>query len=191
MTLDPNHTKFEAEVNAWFKSEGFQVSELTYHRHMETSVKNLLATIYDPTALYIRTRADRVAMRGRHCFEYEVKTRFRADPCDFLIEFFPFWVHYTLWSTFGINCLYVCRLNGVEKGFWADDPTIIETVMIPSKWSGYNGGYFESLMAEHKLKHVGCYSTRGSDDPFIIIPRDRFGSFHDWKAEVLAHWKGK
>jgi len=70
------HEKLEQDAKDFLSELGFLTDEATYHTVMNLEVKDRLSRIYTPTSLYLRGRADRIAVHKSLplVFEWEAKT---------------------------------------------------------------------------------------------------------------------
>ena len=168
---DPHHAALEAEIIFVAEGYGWLVGAATYHAAMPDPVKLALSRCYDVAALYVRARADRVAVKGPRCILFEAKT----NPGKWLrasIEALPL-VHYI---RLGMPCLYIYRdvKDGYEAGFWTTDMPTIEVVMIPDRWSAAMRTFFttqfRSVWPEVEIASIP--STNGSGDPYVCITRE-------------------
>jgi hypothetical protein len=183
---DPHHAALETEVIAFAEAHGWAVGSATYHTVMPEAVKIALSRCYDPSALYVRGRADRVAVKGQHCRLFEAKTNsgrhLRAS-----IEAGPI-CHYI--ST-GIPCLYIYRdvKDGFEAAFWTTAMPCIDVVFLPELWTPPLQRYFQTQF-RRVWPHVDIAPlprTNGSNDPFVVIRRDALAErLVDWRAMFAA-----
>lgn len=183
---DPRHKRLECDVSAFLIANDFHVAEATYHSVMPKDVVDRLSRVYTPSALYLRTRADRVAVHKTLpiCFEWECKTR---DPStkysNLAIEAFPLAQH-VYKAKLGVKTLYVYRdePSGYDCGFWADALPTIERIICPKRGDGI------AAYLSQAFPGVGLVSqeTRGSGDPFAIINSETVAMLDDWRMEVMS-----
>jgi hypothetical protein len=120
MGLDANHDRLEADVKDFLTNEGFLTASATYHDVYDEPMVEILQTRYSPTALYIRGRADRVAVHSGLPieFEYECKTN-SGKHRNMAVEALP-WLHHLSKVSLGVRCLYVYRdtVASMDRGVW-------------------------------------------------------------------------
>ena len=180
------HRELEKDVKGYLESRDYLIHEATYHAIGTSEVRDILQTRFTPTALYLRGRADRVAI----CrvfpleFEFECKTHDSQRYNDMTLEMLPL-IHHISKSNIGVNCLYAYR-NPYKKdennyGFWVTELPGIRQVWIPPLERN-DLPWFKSLAAtwfpgiEQVVKNVG-----GTGDPYIIIDQSVVSKLSDWK----------
>ena len=179
---DPHHAALEAEIIFVAEGYGWLVGAATYHAVMPDPVKLALSRCYDHSALYVRGRADRVAVKGPRCILFEAKTNIgkwqRAS-----IEALPL-VHYL---RVGVPCLYIYRdmKDSYEAAFWTTDMPTIDVVMIPRVWSSamvmFFTAQFRSVWPDVEITLIP--PTNGSGDPFVCITREALTAKGvEWRA---------
>lgn len=186
--VNPNnedHAAFEESVAGELSRMGFVVpKQLTYHSVWSDRECRAVARIDSATALYIRTRADRVAycVETDFIFEWEVKT---CHSCaDLACEVLPF-THHILKHSLGVLCLYVFRnlVTRREYGIWvAPNCVPVREIHFPRGKSEY----LEELVLPH-FPGVQVYhplTNRGSGDPLLIIDKEVAAKLPDWRDIV-------
>jgi len=173
--LHQQHDDYEQYFNAELKKLGFITDDMTYHSKMHPETKHRLSGIYNPTALYIRTRADRVAIhtRYRYVFQWEVKTHDSRQYRNWALEVFPLIVHKINSTTFGIRCLYAYYnpFTGHEAAFWSDNIPILSCIMLTDRLATNGEEYFNKL-CKGSFPHTNIITninSNGSGDPFALI----------------------
>jgi len=180
------HKKLEQDAKDFLSELGFLTDEATYHTVMNPEVKDRLSRIYTPTSLYLRGRADRIAVHKSLplVFEWEAKTHESRSRHDMLLEALPV-CHHLIKAQLGVECLYVYRNphKNHEAGFWVKDIPAARIIMIPSRWNAdqisWFKGQFKRFFPEIEIRSVG--RTAGTDDPFLII--------NESIVMRLPHWK--
>jgi hypothetical protein len=187
------HDSFESRVYAELEQNGFVVRDLTYHTHLDAEIVARLQSVRTPTALLVRTRADRIVVHQTHPIvaKIEVKTSGYHDG-SFAIEAFPLAVHILEANTFGAACLYICfqRTTQHEFGFWASEiQQHINSVCIPPYWHAFVFEYPEWLRYAFPDTPIRWlrYSTEGSNTPYVILSPSAVRSMPHWKT-VLRDW---
>jgi hypothetical protein len=183
---DPRHAKLEADMNEFLDAQGFMTASATYHTVMPAEVRDRLSRVNTPSALYLRTRADRVAIHRKHqvCFEYECKTR---DPAtiktNLAIEAFPLAQHIYK-ARLGVKVLYAYRdeANGIDCGFWCDRLPPIDKIIVPHRGEAIAAYLSQAFPGIGQVR----METRGSGDPFVLIPFEVAQQLDDWRMEVIA-----
>jgi hypothetical protein len=180
------HKNLEIEVGEFLESRGFYLSSSTYHDVMPDEISERLSRIYTPTSLYVRGRADKLAIHKTKnlVFEWEAKTHGGSPFHNMALEVMPF-IHHLTRAQHHVKCLYCYRdpEMGYECGFWIHDHPQIKAIKLPRRWNGGLRRWFIEQF-ELFLPHVpvnDCKGTGGSDDPFLVI--------HEYYAKHLPDWR--
>ena len=184
------HPGFESEVIQYLERHGFLTASATYHMVMPPEVVEILKRRYSPTALYIRGRADRIAISQpprKFEFEFECKTHESKTRFDLCIEMLPF-VHHLIKEALGVKCLYAYLDHmGRQRGFWVGNGIPIRQVLIAEKWQSENDFFFPKIakkfFPDSNLK-FNMKSSMGTDDPFIVIDQSVVNQLPDWRALI-------
>ena len=185
------HTALEAEVGEYLIGLGFEIASATYHTVMPGNVRDLLQNNYSPTALYLRGRSDRIAVRPDGVvFEWEAKTHGKSGR-DMCVEALPL-AHHILKARLDVRCLYVYRhlALGHEAGFWVHQLPPIRDLYIPTfRWSQQQIAWFGSVFNEifpgtpvRMMSHVF-----GTGDPFLVIAERVIKTLPHWKDAIREH----
>lgn len=186
---DPNHARLERDATDFLHHQGFLVDDATYHDNMAENVVKRLQRIDNPTSLYCRGRADRVAVHHKHpvCFEFECKTKSesRRDKPDAFIEALPI-AHHILKAKLGVRSLYIYRDDymPLEVGMWAEDlMALISVVRITPRARRTPGlsGYLRAVFG-NKCRDFNGYG--GSQDAYCVIERRHLEG--NWRIEVIG-----
>jgi len=187
--LNTEHEQFEAHVVEWLSTHGWCVEDLTYHNRLSTQLKNILIYRNSPTALAVRSRADRISI----CLDYpvefflEIKTTLFPQHQNIALEAFPLAIH-ALQAKHGIRCLYVHRHATTKKecGFWVHQLPPLREIRIPRRWDNDTTLWFRSVF-ESIFPAVPVIDTpsRGSGDPFAIIDASVVKTLPHWKRLVI------
>lgn len=181
--LHVQHDTFENEVTAWLESQDFFCHSATYHNTLPEPMTHRLQHCWTETAMYLRGRADRVAVHKVQpfVFEYECKTHDRPDKPNMALELGPLGFHLAK-ARYGVKCLYIYRHNGRECGFWIHEMPPARVVMIPPKWTEDGMKYYAKFAAEFfpGVNVVSGLNSRGSGDPFVIVDASEVARLHDW-----------
>ena len=180
---DPNHAALEARVETYLQDKGFSVWQMTYHECLPKELATTLSRQFDETSLYLRGRADRVAIGHDVSFEYECKTTSTGDYKNIAVEVLPL-LHHLLQTRLGVRCLYAHwnTITGREVGFWVKDRPPVELAWFPP-----NGRWGDATWLRHACLELlpearpKTAPVKGSGDPFVLIAADT--------AEMLPHWK--
>jgi hypothetical protein len=184
------HAALEEDVTSYMKSIGFLVDSAPYHDKMNSEIVQALQYIYAPTALYLRGRADRIAVHRNPplVFQWEAKTHISQRWHDCCLEALPF-CHHISSARLDVECLYVYRdpFKNRDVGFWVSSYPDIREIKIPtSRWSDEQLHYFEFQFRQflpgtriNRLRR-----TKGSDDPFLIIDEKVIASLPHWKTVI-------
>ena len=169
-------------------------ASIAYHEVWSEATRALLASRFDFTSLYLRSRADRIAIhRSAHLtFEWECKCMPNtSERRNLAVEALPLITHFLLNTHFGVNCLYVCKDSaGVygERGFWTEVGYLpkIEVIHIPRRWKLNRRNGFRAIFKEElpgiSVRDVDHRS--GSGDPYALISEATFASLLDWRDLV-------
>lgn len=169
-------------------------AEATYHKAMPTDVVRRLQHCYAPGAMYLRHRADRIAIHPTKdvVFEWECKTHMQTNRHDWTMEALPLCHHVAAYREFGIDCLYAYsnpfKDHRRECGFWTSsfDFASVRCVMIPGVWTQEGVAWFRKQFTRYLPDTPILSSPRnaGSGDPFLIIDESNLGLFSDWRKLI-------
>lgn len=182
-----SHDSFENRVYTELEHNGFVVLDLTYHTHLDDRTISRLKYIRTPTALLIRTRADRIILHQTEPIvsKIEVKTSGYHNG-SFAIEAFPLATHAIESTIMNVPCLYICYHTQTqhEYGFWIQEIIpYIKRIFIPPIWHTFTKQNEQWLL--NAFPHAELcyqeYSTRGSNTPYIRISEPI--------TKTLPHWK--
>lgn len=183
---DPSHARAQAAVDRWLEHAGFRLTSATYHETWPDDMIEIVKGRYSLTALYLRARADRVAIHRQWPveFEYEIKT-FPTDPkMNLAIEALPL-LHAVRRAELGVRTLYACLNDaGEECGFWCDDVPPVWKTHIPANAKPCPDCYVDVLswFGEPEL----LPRVRGSGDPYVLIRRADALRLPSWRAQVAG-----
>lgn len=182
---NPNHKRLEYVVLDYLQERGYSVTSSTYHDVMPKDVKTRLSRVFTFTSLYVRGRADRLAIHNTKdiVFEWEAKTHANSKYSDLTIEVLPL-LHHFIKSWLNVRCLYVISVNGKEGGFWVDALPPIREIRIPNSlnWEPLHGQLLEAInFVFHNPKIINPSPSNGSGDPFVVIDKT--------EVENMPHWK--
>ncbi len=183
---DPHHADLESDVCTFLAELGYDVpSAVTYHAAWPRETTERLAGRWSPTALYLRGRADRLAIHIQRPDEFEWEAKTCQSYADLAFELTPFLFHVAK-ARLGARCLYAFRnvKAHYDAGFWCAHPFLvpIREIRIPERTQQDP----EWLVAAcHQcLPGSRIQRTRtvgGSDDPFAVIDAS--------VAQGMPHWK--
>lgn len=189
MGLDPRHDQLETDVAAYLAQAGYLTGDATYHNVMPHSIKARLTTLYDPTSLYVRYRADRVAVHTTDpvVFQWEAKTHKTRNMHDLTIALAPLVFHLAN-AERGVRCLYVYRdaERGYEAGFWAQRgmlPTVREIVW-PDNHRREFTPYVNEMQMELGVPVRNIGRTAGSGEPFVVVDEQVVRYLPDWRLLI-------
>lgn len=151
------------------------------------SVTEILSRRWSMTALYLRGRADRIAIHKTKPieFEWEAKTHHNPRYSDLTIEFLPL-VHHISKVKLGVKCLYVFNINGVDGGFWAHDLPQIRQIHFPPRVEYNLTRKFIMPLMKSYFPNASIYESvvNGSNDPFVIFDKSVIGKSRHWKELI-------
>ncbi len=182
------HKDLEVEVGDYLLSKGFRTDEATYHAKMEPETVKMLGKRYSPTALYIRGRADRLAIHQKYPveFEWEAKTGSKAY-LNASIEVLPL-LHHMKNASLGVKVLYAYSnpFHGHECGFWNTDvPSILSL-----RFTERQDDALRDIITECASKYwdnIKIYEQdfcSGSGDAFVLVSMAELAKLPSWKFLV-------
>lgn len=183
------HRELESEVKEFLHSKGFLTGDLTYHTKLPRKISRVLQRRYGPTALYLRGRADRLAIHKFRSieFEWEIKTHDNENKHDCLLEALPL-IHHLSKAKLDVKCLYIFKnpYMGYECAFWVSDMPSMRVSWIPSNgWSEMQKDWFRGHLKEwFSIDLVEKPIYRGSRDPFVIIDESEIKKLPHWQTVI-------
>jgi len=197
MAVSPDnqtHRELEAEVTEYLEGRGFSCASLTYHDHLPQAMQDRIRRLYTPASLYVRHRADRLAVHGLLpvVFEWEAKTHeTKAGGLhDCCIDAIPFLGHVVLSRNLGVHCLFCYRDQGdgrdYDVGFWSHHRPALREFRLPPQREAQQEKYYRELIARHfpQTPLRACGTTAGSGDPFAVIDEAEVALLPNWRALV-------
>ena len=186
--LDRNHAQLESEVRTFLESHRLHGASATYHDVMPLETQEVLKRNYSIDALYVRTRADRIAVTTELCFQWEAKTasnKWRT----LAIEALPFCFHYVHAKVFGLRTLYAVRMiadEATDHGFWVGDDLQIAQVVFPGGRETPDRKKIGDIVQHvfNGIKIFDCGAGGGSNDPFLQIEEDVIKAKADWRSLI-------
>lgn len=183
-----NHKNLEKIATDYLISRNYATTSVTYHDVMPLDIQRRLSRLFTFTSLYIRGRADRLAIHNNKpiVFEWDVKTNINSRYEDLTIEIYPL-IHHIIKSWVNVRCLYICSINGKEGGFWVDELPVIREIRIPEN------NNWKQLVPQltnitnwifPNTKLINPSPSRGSGDPFAIIDKTEVSKFTDWRLLI-------
>jgi len=186
------HKELIKDVTDFLRQLEFRVDSAPYHKKMEQEITGVLQYMDDPTSLYLRGRADRIAVLEDPplVFEWEAKTHENKDKHDMLLEALPLAFH-VLKAQYGVKCLYVYRNphRDHQVGFWVHEIPDIRVIIIPrNRWDENKRLWFRGIFRDcfpgiHTSEPLlrGC---PGSYDPFAIIDESIVSTLLHWRELI-------
>ena len=182
------HKRLEKDIETYLDSLGFDSASATYHDAMPDHVVGRLIEIYTPDSLYIRGRADRIAIHRTKdiVFGWEAKTGGREDMS---IELLPLAHHLNAWQL-GARTIYFCRntVAGYEKAFWCDTPPRIVRAHIPPRYKMGEKFYRQIIEdiwgSAMEVSFVSC--PGGTDDVFVWVIPHLLDGWQDCMASAFV-----
>jgi len=175
------HMDLETDANEFLDAHGFRHGSATYHNVMPAEIQSALIRNNDPTSLYIRTRADRLAVHStiRNCaFQYECKTAGgRRD--NMAVEAIQLAQH-VMAARLGVRSLYIYRdtRKGIDCGFWNTSIPTIAAIHVPDGHEGLEGVLAISF-PNVEIRPV--FKGGGSGDPYCLIEWQHVAKLKDWR----------
>jgi hypothetical protein len=189
--LSKHHDSFEAEIGRSLESLGFMVDHATYHVTYRPRVKTRLAEMSHPTALYLRGRADKIAIHTifDYGFEWECKNHNSSRLHDACIEALPL-AHHLCHAGYYAHCLYAYRNpdRHPDVGFWVQDLPPLRELFIPDRWDQDHVNFFHHVFraAFPSVPVRVGHPTRGSRDPFAVIAEATVRALPSWQRLAEA-----
>jgi hypothetical protein len=190
LTISPdnvNHKNLEERVIEYLNKNSYVTCSATYHEVMPVNIKNILTQRFSFTSLYLRGRADRIAIHTDKEieFEWECKTHLNSQYEDLTIEIIPL-LHHILKKRMGVRCMYIFEINGFEGGFWVDELPPFRCAWIPPR------EVYKFIREQLKAIIKKLYPdlrvvespVRGSGDPFFIIDKLEVKKCKDWRMLI-------
>ena len=182
------HSDLETDVTEFLEGLGFAVHQSTYHSIMPKELVRIIQNRFTPTCLYVRGRADRLAIHKVEPidFEWEAKTHANPKYGDLTIELQPL-LHHISKSRLGVQCLYVFRVNNKDGGFWVNNIPPMRCAWFPPRVE-YNASKDLWMKATKELfpgLKIVETPVNGSGDPFVIINQSDISNIQDWRELIL------
>lgn len=182
------HDEFEKLVSKKLEMMGFKMAKAGYHDVYSEDIVNLLRSRFSFTALYIRMRADRIAIHANLPIEFELEIKTNAGPhANMAIEAFPIAIHRLL-EQYGVRCLYIyCDfVRNLEKGFWVEEMPMPSKIYIPDRWNNKKIQQFREFFT-YVFPDIPIKLTKrkyGSGDPFLIIQEEKIYNLPNWETVI-------
>jgi hypothetical protein len=180
------HQTLERRVADYLHESEFETGNSTYHETYAPALRRILQRTFEPTSLYIRAKADRVAAHRTLplVFEWDAKTHKSSQYADCTLEVLPIALHLAN-AAFDVRCLYAYHnpFTGHECGFWIHDMPRVRAIHIPDRWTPPLKKWFGMMFFSY-FPDTPVRETRwrgGSGDPYLIIDR--------YDVEQLPHWQ--
>ena len=187
---DLHHDALETSVKAFLEERTYLVPQaITYHASLEPTVATILKTRYSSTALYLRTRADRLAIHPTLNIDFEFECKTCQSYPDLAFEALPF-VHHLLNSELGVRCLYALKNLATKRdyGFWATWAIVndLRELRMPSGFKMDSPEVFTAF-CKTRLPNVPIKegASAGSRDPFFVIDRRTVIDYPNWTNLIL------
>lgn len=191
-----DHSVLESDVAAYLDGLGFLRAEATYHSTLEENIVRRLQVQRNMTALYVRGRADRLAIHPTLdlCFEWEAKTHPAGNKWpDMTFELLPF-LHHAHKCELGVCCLYAYRDPRPERkdvgdrGFWVEHAPAIRDIRFTDRCPAESLplASSESKRRWPNARHYPNGPSSGTGDPYVIIGYPTVVTLPDWR-DLLDH----
>jgi hypothetical protein len=153
---------------------------------MPEPLRSALSRCWDPAALYVRARADRVAIREQQCVLFDPKTN-SGSHSRASLEALPIINYLRL----GIPCLFVYRdmKDRFETAFWTTTLPEVDAIFLPPQRTKELQNYYRVQLRQawpdtDLVEHLP--TNGGSNDPYVVIRREAFMACGvDWQ-QVFA-----
>lgn len=179
------HTALELEFDEYLRSMGFLTFAAPYHETMPPEIQRRLQFRDSYTSLYLRARADRVAIHENLPleFEWEVKTHDNSRYSDLCIELLPL-LHHIQKASLGVRCLYVFRIphTNTDGCFWVHRRPPVRDAWITSRGGKFLAKWTAELIPEANQIHRD--PRGGTKDPFVVIDKAEVSKQRNWRVAV-------
>ena len=188
-TRDPLHVRIELEVSSYLQEKGYSVHSQTYHDVLPAGIVKALTDRWSSAALYIRARADRLAIHPLIDSQFEFEAKSGGGP-DLCLEVSPLLDHVGKWRESGIDCLYAFECGNTSGGFWASSPPPVRVIMQP-RGTRYDNKAIDRLRQKcaayfPAVKYCVIEKSNGSGDPFCVIDKSNTLNLPTWKGLIDA-----
>lgn len=186
---DKHHDSLMNEFKEHLKQKGYTWYEADYGTIADDPCKTTLRYRTTPSAVFLRTRADRIACRHDCEFEFDAKTK-QNNYADIAVEALPLIHHSLVFSYFQLRCLYAFRWVRLEDrpdvGFFVDMDfcRIVDTLWIFT-WrddmtavNDWVRNAQPSFFPNAEI--IESDSCRGSSDPMAVVNVS--------KTQQMPHW---
>lgn len=187
-----NHQSLQEDVESFLESNGFKTADAPYHETYPPAITDILWRRWTLTDLYLRCRADCIAIHTKHSltFEFECKTHANPRYGDLTVELLPI-IHHLDKAKRGVKCLYCYRnpFEGEDYGFWIEPESFPKprAVYIPNRrcWDEHR----QNIMDWAK-EYFGGVSIRdpnkvgGTGDPYIVVDKSNLRKMSSWKELI-------
>jgi hypothetical protein len=185
------HDQFYEFVRSYLNDNGYEAVSSTYHEHWGTMAQRLIKDKYDPTSLYVRFRADNVAIShdSKRTFQWDAKTNQSPQYENMSLELLPLIIHKVIWEQLAVDTLY-CYYDFTRKkhsGFWMHNFPLISRIIVPSDRQKSPHSEWLKALIEKQFPNIPMtfsYSVKGSGTPFVLIPAETVKHLPDWKDLV-------
>lgn len=193
--IDGGHARLESDVIEFLTARDFLTASATYHEVFEDGIAEMLKWRQSAAAVFVRHRADRIAVHKSLPleFEWDAKCSYHANDSFWkrgmiFLDLVPYAYARNLLEL-GISTLYCCRerKSGLDVGFWSHEVQdgLIDTINIPPRWLGPERDYYEYLV---RTMFPSCepasFRTGGSNDPYIKLVMPEELPERDWREVI-------
>lgn len=183
--LHKGHDEFENTVAAWLLENDWILPPApTYHSYMPKDIQDILKSRFDETSLYVRTRADRLAIHRTKpvTMEWEVKTipNYRNFACEAL----PL-AHHIQKADLGVVCVYAAIHVAANRqyGFLVNESMpMVSKVFLPTRWTAESATESRTMFSRFwpHAQYIN-QDCGGSGDPFVVINESDVAGLPHWK----------
>ncbi len=185
--LNGYHEELVARVARYAERLGWRAVPVVYH---DARGGEALKLVGDETGLYMRTLPDLVVTNGRSSILVEVKTHVSNGYHDATPELFPIVVARTLYAALGVRTLYIYEdpVGGISGAWWAHQVFVdvpVRAIYIGAQRSDAD----EHAARISRWRSMGIIPhgvpvyrsrTRGSGDPYAVIPEGYLRTLVPW-----------
>lgn len=189
------HDRFYEDVRKYLKSVGYKTPASTYHDVMEDDEQELIRKSFDRTSLYVRFRADNLALpdgKWGFPFEWDAKTNINKKWGNMALEAVPLAMHKDLYNGWGVRCLYAYHdiVRDIDAGFWVGAiPPIMRAEIPTMRWTQDEIDWFQAVIRKHlsppEIRLVD-YTDGGSGTPYVLIAESHVRRLPDWRVLIDA-----
>lgn len=185
--LNGHHEDLAARVVRYAERLGWRAVPVAYH---EVQGGEALKLATDDTGLYVRTLPDMVVTDGEEAVLLELKTHVTRGRHDATPELYPIVAATVLYRALGVRTLYVYEdpVAGISGAWWAHAVFLevpVSRIFVGAQrqdWALHLARIrrWQSMGLVPANVEVAVVRTRGSGDPFVVVPEEYLRTLLPW-----------